>query len=126
VVLRDEAGNVATLTARGINFTEPPPVEAPTLNEPGLAETQEKPTARLFLYVHATSVEVSCPDYDFRERTAVVGGAAVVEVPEGAKCLGNIRGGPMIGRFPIQAGYDYRCSTEPSPGCRVVVRGKED
>ncbi|MCB9694651.1 MAG: hypothetical protein H6736_22805 [Alphaproteobacteria bacterium] len=118
IELRDADGNTATLTARGLSFAEPEPVETPTLEQPGLAAAAPPPTARVFVKGMASAVEVTCSDLGYRQRTSVVSHVAVVEVPEAASCSAFVKGAENLGRFTIQAGVDYVCFAGRTPPCR--------
>lgn len=118
--LRDADGFVATLTARGLAIAAPEPIEVPTLEEPGLgdAETNPDTTARVIVQGGASSIEVTCPALSHRERTQIVGGVALVTVPDAADCFAYVRGGKYIGRFTVKPGRDYVCDGGPDPACR--------
>jgi hypothetical protein len=126
VELRDKEGFVATLTARGLSLAAPEPIDPPTLAEPGLAtvdEVEAATMARISVEDYASSVEVACPGLQYRERTQIVGGGALVHVPDDPKCTAHVKGGPIIGRFPIRPGASYRCAANLEPKCQREYRG---
>lgn len=108
VSLRDPAGNHAVLTARGLSFEPADPVQPPTLSDPGTGEA-DVGSARVVVEGSAHAVEVTCPGTGFRERTAVVGGVAVVRVPTATGCTAWVKGAENPGRFAIEPGSAYRC-----------------
>lgn len=112
--LRDREGNLATLTARGLAFDQAEPVEPPTLADPGTG-TADVRTARVTVEGKAWAVEVTCPGTGFRERTPVLGQAAVVRVPSGGTCYAYLKGSENLQKFPILPDGSYRCV--PKKGC---------
>lgn len=116
--LRDERGRLATLTAAGLVFEAPEPVDEPTFEEPGLEKVEVATTRFMLFNTGVSSVEVVCKDLNFRERFAAIGGQAILRLPPDAVCHAVTKGVGTPKRYTVEPGQEWFCEPGSDIRCR--------